>query len=84
MPRVENFRKFLNLTRDKKKLLLRALGYGIDSKGFVIKTETKRKAWCTYSKRPVHFNEVGILPGSTILINSTPTALSKYIEEYLE
>jgi len=84
MPKVENFKKFLNLSSDKKRLLLLALGYKVNKKGFVVWADTERKVWCKYTKRPVHFNEVSILPGSTVVINSTPTSLSKYIEEYLE
>lgn len=84
MPKVENFKRFLSLNKEKKELLLLALGYRIDEKGFICWSDTGRKVRCKYTKRPVHFNEASILPGSTIVINTTPTSLSKYIEEYLE
>jgi hypothetical protein len=84
MSKVKNFKKFLDLSKEKKKLLLLALGYKVDEKGFIRWHDSGRKVQCRYTKRPVHFNESSILPGSTIVINTTPTSLSKYIEEYLE
>jgi hypothetical protein len=84
MPKVENFKKFTNLDNNAKRILLKALGYGTDSKGFVIWADSGKRVRCKYTKRPVHFYESSVLPGSTIVINTTPTSLSKYIEEYLE
>ena len=84
MAYVNNFKKFISLEPIKKKILLDALGYSIDNRGFVVDEKSKKRVWCKYSKRAVHFNEAAVLPGSTIVIKSTPISLSSYIEEYLE
>jgi hypothetical protein len=84
MPKIENFQKFVYLDKPKKKILLLALGYDIDQKGFVVWADTKKTVFCKYTRRPVHINEASVLPGSCLVINTTPTSMSQYIEEYLE
>ncbi|MFH1181709.1 MAG: hypothetical protein V1702_02005 [Candidatus Woesearchaeota archaeon] len=84
MAKVDNFGEFLNLKSNEKEILLKALGYGRNEHGFVINDLTKRIVWCRYTNEPVRFEEASILPGSTIIIKTTPLSLSGYIEEFLE
>ena len=83
MAKNENFKKFLQISNNKKKILLKALGYEVNEKGFVT-DEEGAVVRCKYSHRGVHIKEASILPGSTIVINTTPVTLAAYIEEYLE
>ena len=83
MAKLQDFKKFLFLSDEKKKILLKALGYGTDVKGYII-DENGRRVLCKYSGVEVPFVNASILPGSTIIINTTPYTLSKYLEEYLE
>ncbi|HII15282.1 MAG TPA: hypothetical protein HA362_03130 [Nanoarchaeota archaeon] len=83
MAKVDNFKEFVYIDPQKKMILLKALGYDLDARGFVV-DNTRRRVICKYTRRPVHFNEASILPGSTVIINTNPVSLSSYIEEYLE
>ena len=83
MPKLKDFKKFLSLSIESKKVLLKALGYEIDNEGFII-NENKHRVICKYSGVEVSFINSSILPGSTIIINTSPYTLSKYLEEYLE
>lgn len=84
MPKLKKFKRFLSLTDKQKKILLMALGYGINKGGFIINMKDKKKVHCYYTKEFILFENASILPGSTIIINTTPYTLSKYIEEFLE
>ena len=81
--KVDNFSEFSRLKENEKKVLLKALGYDISESGFVVEEHTKRVVWCRYTNKPVKFDEASVLPGSTIVINTTPISLSSYIEEFL-
>lgn len=83
MSKLKDFKKFLSLPIESKKVLLKALGYEIDSDGFII-DENKNRVICRYSGVEVPFINSSILPGSTIIINTSPYTISKYLEEFLE
>ena len=83
MARLEDFKKFLSLSDEKKKILLKALGYGIDNQGFIT-DENSNRVLCKYTGVEVPFINASILPGSTIIINTSPYTISKYLEEYVE
>ncbi len=79
----KNFKKFIKLSDEQKFMLLQALGYNVDSNGFIVdKSNTKVK--CDYSKSPVLFKNASILPGSTIIVNTSLITLSEYISDHLE
>ncbi len=82
--KVDNFSEFDRLDENENRVLLKALGYDINEKGFVVEEHTKNLIWCRYTNKPVKFDEASILPGSTIIINTIPISLSSYIEEFLE
>ena len=79
----KNFKEFLKLDANMKTVLLKALDFNIDINGYILDTMGK-KIICPYSKTPVKFDTVSILPGSTILINTSLITLSEYISDYLE
>lgn len=80
---ISNFKKFLKLDDNQKLILLKALDYDVDEEGFVIDSN-KKNVICKYTNQPVHFNTASILPGSTIIINTSLLTLSEYVTEYLE
>jgi len=84
MAKVDNFKGFLKIKDSEKKILLKSLGYDVLDSDFVVIEGTKKPVWCRYTNRPVIFSEASVLPGSTIIINTTPVSLSSYIEEFLE
>lgn len=77
------FKAFLQLTPEQKRILLQALDYKIDEQGFVL-TATNRKVICPYTHHPVRLETASVLPGSTIIINTSLVTLSEYISDYLE
>jgi len=79
----KDFKQFLNLNAEQKLVLLKALDFDVDSRGFIVESANK-KVICPYSKMPVKLENASILPGSTIIINTSLITLSEYISEYLE
>ncbi len=79
----KKFIKFLKLEDEQKRILLNALDFSFDPKDYVIDGIGK-KVICPYSNKPVKFQNASILPGSTIIINTSLITLSEYISEYLE
>lgn len=79
---VNNF-KTEHLGEEDKTLLLELLGYALDDEMFIIDKSNNRRVICPYSKKYVHFSTASILPGSTIIVNTSPYTLSCYISDYL-
>lgn len=79
----KDFKKFINLPSNARRVLLKALGYEV-KRGYIIHSDTKERIICKYSKKPILFENASIMPGSTIIINSDPLSISQYIGEYLE
>lgn len=79
----KDFKKFLKLTDEQKLVLLKSLDYDLDAESFIIDYKNN-KVICPYSKRPVRFKDASILPGSTVIINTSLITLSEYISDYLE
>ncbi|MBD3319271.1 hypothetical protein GF342_05175 [Candidatus Woesearchaeota archaeon] len=76
--------KFLSLKEPQKRVLLKALGYELDEEDYVVNAETGKRLLCKYTNRKISLQDASVLPGSTIVIGSSPYALAKYVEEYLE
>lgn len=75
--------EFLSLDNDEKKILLESLGYSVDSEGYVRDLNGKIHL-CPYTNGKVKFENASILPGSTVIINTSAFTLSEYVTEYLE
>lgn len=76
--------EFLEISNEEKKVLLDVLGYDVDEKGLIISREKKVPHICPYTKREVFLDNASILPGSTIIINTSALSLSEYISKNLE
>jgi len=81
---IENFKRFIKLNDDQKLVLLKSLGYDVNSNGFIIDSKTGNKILCKYTEKPVLFKDASILPGSTVIVNTSLITLSEYIFDYLE
>lgn len=79
----KNLKEFLKLNDEQKLVLLRSLDYNLDSMSFIVDPNGD-KVICPYSNRPVKFKDASILPGSTVIINTSLITLSEYITDYLE
>ncbi len=77
---IEEF-EFTNLSESRKKLLLQLLGFQVDEEGFIV--QSGKRHLCPYTKEYVQFEEASILPGSTVVIKTSPYTISSYISDYL-
>ena len=77
------FKKFISLGDEQKLVLLKSLDYDVDYNGYIVDKNNK-KVMCRYSNQPVLLKNASILPGSTILLNTSLITISDYISEFLE
>jgi len=73
--------KLVQLNNEKRVEILKKLGYGVNSEGYVIKDSTKKEVICKYSGEKVHINTAAILPGSLLVINANPLTMAEYFVE---
>lgn len=75
---------FIELDEEEKKTLLDILDYDVDKDGFVVDRKTGKHHICPLSNSLVPISSSSILPGSTIIINTSVLTLSEYFSRYLE
>jgi len=75
---------FMDLNKDERELLLDSLGFDIDGNGIIIEKCTNKPYMCPITGKEVHFDNASILPGSTVVINTSAYTLSEYFSKYLE
>ncbi len=61
--------------------LLNGLGFGVDSKGYVV-GQDGRRVLDPYINEEVKVNDMAILPGSTIILNDNPISIAGYMDQY--
>lgn len=76
--------EFEDIGLEEKALLLDILGYDIDDDGVIFNKETREQHVCPVTNELVTINSASILPGSTIIMNTTELALSEYFMDYVE
>lgn len=64
-----------------KEAVLFELGFFTDGQ-WIYERETKARVFDKYSKAPVPYSRMLILPGSTVIIEDNPLSLIAYCEEY--
>jgi len=79
-----NKKKIINLPKNEKLILLKALGYTIDSEDYIINETDRKRVEDKYSNCFVKLDNASVLPGSTIIIDTNSFSLSEYFEEYRE
>lgn len=75
---------FIELNDAERKALLDVLDYEVDEEGFVVNKRTKKPHICPFSNTKVPLSSSSILPGSTVIINTSALTLSEYFSRYLE
>lgn len=76
--------KFQNLNIEEKKVLLDILGYDVGEGNIVLDKKTKEKHICPITGDVVFVENASILPGSTVIINTSELSLSEYFTNYAE
>ncbi len=76
--------KFIKITDKEKEALLEFLGYAVNKDGLVVSKETGKLVECPYTRESVRFETASIMPGSTVIFNTTELALAQYFSEHIE
>lgn len=74
---------FEELNDVQKKVLLEALEFKVADDG-QINDKTGKPHICPFSNKKVYVKNASILPGSTIVINTSSLTLSEYITKYVD
>jgi len=75
---------FDELGKKEQKLLLKAFDYNIDKEGFVLTPSGSRIPSGDVPSKYIRAEDAALIPGSLKVIDSTPTAISKFIREEIE
>lgn len=75
---------FIELNEEERKLFLDILEYQVDQEGFIVDKKTNKHYICPLSKSKVPLSSSSILPGSTIILNTSALTLSEYFSRYIE
>ncbi|MBW6469861.1 MAG: hypothetical protein K0A90_01410 [Methanosarcinaceae archaeon] len=75
---------FTDINIEQKTALMDILGYYIDEDGIIFDKETKMQHICPITGEVVSIDNASILPGSTIIINTTELSLSEYFADFFE
>lgn len=70
--------EYLQITEDNAKIILELFNKDTDKDGFIVDKKTGKKIKCPYSKKPVHYKDFSILPGSAIFVNNTAYCFAQY------
>jgi len=76
--------KFEKIGIEERKVLLDILGYEVNEDGIVIDKNTGEEYKDPITGDVVFIENASILPGSTVIINTSELTLSEYITKYLE
>ncbi|MBI4043429.1 MAG: hypothetical protein HY393_01320 [Candidatus Diapherotrites archaeon] len=69
------------IPQEVKVALLKELGFGVDSRKYVIDA-SGRRVLDKYIKKEVTLDNLLILPGSTLILDDNELSLTLYLEEY--
>lgn len=75
---------FTDINIEQKTALMDILGYSVDENGIIFDKETNKQHICPITGEQVLIDNASILPGSTIIINTTELSLSEYFTDYFE
>ncbi len=76
--------KFEKIGIEERKVLLDILGYEVNEDGIIIDKNTGEEYRDPITGDVVFIENASILPGSTVIINTSELTLSEYITKYLE
>ncbi len=76
--------EFEHLGLEEKEILLEILGYYVDENGIIFDKNTGEEHVCPVTNDVVFIENASVLPGSTVIINTTELSLSEYFLEHVE
>lgn len=76
--------KFEEIGIEEKKILLDILGYEVGEAGIILDKNTKKKHICPITESVVFIENASVLPGSTVVINTTELSLAEYFTMFVE
>ena len=76
--------EFLKLSDQEKRVLLDFLGYAVSKEGIVLSKGNNKPHICPYTGEPVRFKDASVMPGSTVIFNTSVLALAEYFSEHVE
>lgn len=76
--------KFEEIGIEEKKILLDVLGYEIGEAGIILDKETKKEHICPITESVVFIENASILPGSSVVINTSELSLAEYFTKFVE
>lgn len=74
-------KEIVYLNQEEMELILEALDYKIDKDNGVIGPDNK-KVICPFTEEPTTITKISVMPGSLILMNTSPLTLSEYFYQY--
>lgn len=75
---------FEKLNLDEMHTFLDIIGYETDEDGVIIDKETKEEYISPVTEQTVFIENASVLPGSTIIVDTSELSLSEYFTKYLE
>ncbi len=76
--------KFEKIGLEEKKVLLDIFGYEVDEDGLILDKKTKKEHKCPITGDVVFIENASVLPGSTVVINTSELSLSEYFTKFVE
>ncbi len=76
--------KLMKLGLEEKRVLLDILGYEVNEDGVILDKKTKKEHRCPITGDIVFIENASILPGSTVVINTSALSLAEYFTRYVE
>jgi len=76
--------KFEDIGIEQKIALVDILGYKVDENGLILDKETEKEYECPLTGGTVFVENASILPGSTIIINTSELSLSEYFTQFVD
>ncbi len=76
--------KFEEIAIEEKTVLLEILGYRIGEGGIILDNETRKEHICPITGSVVFIENASILPGSTVVINTSELSLAEYFTKFVE
>ncbi len=76
--------KFEEISIEEKRILLDILGYEVGETGIILNKETKEEHICPITETVVFIENASVLPGSTVVINTSELSLAEYFTRFVE
>ena len=74
-------KEIIYLSKDEFNILLDVLNFRIDEQGRIL-DQNGEKVICPFTQKQVELDTLSIMPGSLILMNTSPLTLSEYFYQY--